>query len=80
MQMHSSTKILNKGNVMIKGFVSIILIAVVGVILINIGLYRFAIQTDFSHAISFESFFTGGLLSMYVLLTMFYKGLIKKAY
>ena len=32
---------------MIKGFVSIILIAVLGITLLSVGLYRFAIQPEF---------------------------------
>ena len=65
---------------MIKGFVSIILIAVLGITLLSIGLYRFAIQPEFSQTITFGLMCIGGLLSMYGLLAMFYEGLTKKAY
>ncbi|WP_350608418.1 hypothetical protein [Pseudoalteromonas sp. MER144-MNA-CIBAN-0113] len=65
---------------MIKGFISIILIAVLGITLLSIGLYRFAIQPEVSQTITFGLMWIGGLLSMYGLLAMFYRGLTKKAY
>lgn len=65
---------------MIKGFVSIILIAVLGITLLSIGLYRFAIQPEFSQTMTYGLMYIGGLLSMYGLLAMFYRGLSKKAY
>ncbi|MBA6411184.1 hypothetical protein H4J63_18110 [Pseudoalteromonas sp. 5Ae-yellow] len=65
---------------MIKGFVSIILIAVLGITLLSIGLYRFAIQPESSQTMTYGLMCIGGLLSMYGLLAMFYEGLTKKAY
>tara|TARA_B100001059_G_C17838515_1_gene590121 strand:- start:1371 stop:1568 length:198 start_codon:yes stop_codon:yes gene_type:complete len=65
---------------MIKGFVSIILIAVLGITLLSLGLYRFAIQPEFSQTMTYGLMYIGGLLSMYGLLAMFYRGLSKKAY
>ncbi len=65
---------------MIKGFVSIILIAVLGITLLSSGLYRFAIQPEFSQTMTYGLMYIGGLLSMYGLLAMFYRGLSKKAY
>ncbi|MBH0020531.1 hypothetical protein I6F40_09280 [Pseudoalteromonas sp. SWXJ133] len=65
---------------MIKGFVSIILIAVLGITLLSVGLYRFAIQPEFSQTITFGLMIGGGLLSMYGLLSLFYKGLTKNSY
>jgi len=65
---------------MIKGFISIILIAVLGTTLLSIGLYRFAIQPEFSQTTTYGLMCIGGLLSMYGLLAMFYRTLTKKAY
>lgn len=65
---------------MIKGFVSIILISVLGITLLSLGLYRFAIQPEFSQTMTYGLMYIGGLLSMYGLLAMFYRGLSKKAY
>lgn len=65
---------------MIKGFVSIILIAVLGITLLSIGLYRFVIQPESPQTMTYGLMCIGGLLSMYGLLAMFYEGLTKKAY
>jgi len=65
---------------MFKGFISIILIAVLGITLLSLGLYRFAIQPEFSQTMTYGLMYIGGLLSMYGLLAMFYRGLSKKAY
>ncbi|MEL0632701.1 hypothetical protein V6237_07965 [Pseudoalteromonas carrageenovora] len=65
---------------MIKGFVSIILIAVLGITLLSIGLYRFAIQPEFSQIITFGLMVGGGLLSVYGLIALFYNSLTKKTY
>lgn len=63
---------------MIKRFVSIILIAVLGITLLSIGLYRFAIQPEFSQTITFGLMCIGGLLSMYGLIALSYKGLLNE--
>lgn len=49
---------------MTKGFVSIILIAVLGITLLSIGLYRFAIQPEFSQTITFGLMLVGGLMAI----------------
>ena len=64
---------------MIKGLVSIILIAVLGITLLSVGLYRFAIQPEFSQMITFGLMFVGGVMAMYSLFAIFYKGLANKS-
>ena len=63
---------------MTKGFVSIILIAVLGITLLSIGLYRFAIQPEFSQTITFGLMFVGGLMAIYGVFAFFYKGLTNR--
>ncbi|UTV97845.1 hypothetical protein KDW99_11085 [Marinomonas rhizomae] len=63
---------------MIKGLLSIVIIAVLGITLLSIGLYRFAIQPEFSQTITFGLMFVGGLMAMYVMLAVFYKGLTSR--
>ena len=64
---------------MIKGFVSIILISVLGITLLSVGLYRFAIQPEFSQIITFGLIFAGGFMALYSLFAVFYKGLANKS-
>ncbi len=59
---------------MIKGLLSIVIIAVLGITLLSIGLYRFAIQSEFSQKITFGLMFVGGLMAIYGMLAVFYKG------
>ena len=63
---------------MTKGFVSIILIAVLGITLLSIGLYRFAIQPEFSQTITFGLMLVGGLMAIFGVLAVFYKGLTNR--
>ena len=64
---------------MIKGLVSIILIAVLGITLLSIGLYRFATQSEFSQTITFGLILVGGVMALYSLFSVFYKGLTNKS-